>query len=145
VFLNVGVLSGTVRAAVTRFLGRHGITSMGAFNVLTVLHGERSPLPPSVIAERMMVSRPTITGLIDSLERRRLVQREASADDGRQRVVRLSRQGRRLIDPVVPELHRFERDLFAGISRREMEAFRTTIAKLQQRVMELSPEAPVGI
>src|SRR4051794_38945290 len=35
----------------------HGVRSVGAFNVLTILHGADGPLLPSTIAARMIVTR----------------------------------------------------------------------------------------
>ena len=145
VFLNIGVLSGSVRASVAQLLAREGVTSMGAFNVLTVVAGDHRPLPPSVIAERMMVTRPTITGLLDSLEGRGLLTRELGADDGRQRVVRLTRRGRAIVNRLVPQIHRFERELFDCLSQRELVALRGMVATLQQRLIALAPDAPIGL
>ncbi|HET6874106.1 MAG TPA: helix-turn-helix domain-containing protein, partial [Acidimicrobiales bacterium] len=75
-FLNVGILVGTVQAVVDKLVTREGLPSAAAFNVLSVLGGDAEPLRPSVIAERMMVTRATITGLLDTLERRGLVRRD---------------------------------------------------------------------
>src|SRR4051794_32330341 len=92
-FLNIGMLAGGVKAAVQQLIQAHGLPSMAAFNVLTVLEGARPPLSPSTIAERMMVSRPTITGLLDSLERRHLVKRASHKGDGRMRMVTITADG----------------------------------------------------
>ena len=145
VFLNIGMLTGGVRAAVTQLLAREGLTSMGAFNVLTVVHGDPRPLPPSVIAERMMVTRPTITGLLDSLERRGLLIRGAGAEDGRQRAVRLTRKGRHVVNRLLPQIHRFERDLLGCLSKRELLELHRSVAKLQHRLTALAPHAALGI
>ena len=75
VFLNLGVLSGGIRSAAEGLLRSHGITSMAAFNVLTVVGGDADPLQPSQIAERMMVTWATTSGLLDALERRGLIER----------------------------------------------------------------------
>jgi DNA-binding MarR family transcriptional regulator len=37
--------------------------------VLSILADSEAPLPPNEIAERLIVSRATVTGLLDSLER----------------------------------------------------------------------------
>ena len=145
VFLNLGVLSGGIRGAVEAFLRSHGITSLAAFNVLTVLGGDADPLQPSQIAERMMVTRATTSGLLDALERRGLVERTRGDGDGRQRLVVLTRRGRRLVDTVVPEIHCLERALLSCLSERELRALRATTAKLQHHVMSLAPDVELGI
>src|SRR5690348_4248839 len=93
-FLNLGLLVGAVRGAVEAKVMAEGLPSMAAFNVLSVLDGDPSPLRPSVIAQRMMVTRATITGLLDSLEARGLVARQASTADRRSREVALTAAGR---------------------------------------------------
>src|SRR5262245_20969280 len=92
-FLNPGVLVGGVQIVGKDMLTGHGLTSPAAFNVLTVLEGSPDPLAPSVIAERMMVTRATMTGLLDSLERRTLVRRVAGSVDGRQRLAAITVKG----------------------------------------------------
>ena len=144
-FLNVGVLTGGVRSAVEGILRGEGITSLAAFNVLAVVDGDPSPIGPSVIAGRMMVTRATMTGLLDSLEARGLIERRPSGADGRQRLVQLTPEGRRITRRLVPEMHRFERDLMSCLSDDELEAFLEFVARLQQRIMALEPSATLGI
>ena len=60
-FLNMGYLASRVQAYVEALVRRHGLPSMSAFNVLTILHGAGEPLLPSTIAERMVVTRGTMT------------------------------------------------------------------------------------
>src|SRR5689334_21723692 len=43
--------------------------------VLSILAEAEEPLPPNVIADRLIISRATVTGLVDSLERRGYVER----------------------------------------------------------------------
>jgi DNA-binding MarR family transcriptional regulator len=145
VFLNIGVLAGAVRSAIERLVADRGLPSMAAFNVLSVLAGDPAPLRPSVVASRMMVSRATITGLLDSLARRGLVRRLASGDDGRTRPVAITPAGRRIATRLVPEMHRFERELMSVLDRDEREALVDVVARLQQRTAELAPAARAGI
>ena len=144
-FLNLGVLTGAVRSAVEGIVTGAGLPSMAAFNVLSVLAGDPGPLRPSVVASRMMVTRATITGLLDSLARRGLVRRLAPGDDGRARPVAITPAGRRIAAQLVPEMHRFERALMSALDRDELEALLDAVARLQRRTVELAPAAPLGI
>jgi DNA-binding MarR family transcriptional regulator len=145
VFLNLGVLTGTVRSAVEGILTDSGLPSMAAFNALSVLAGDPGPLRPSVVAARMMVTRATITGLLDSLARRGLVRRLAAGEDGRTRPVAITPAGRRIAARVVPEMHRFERALMSALDRDELEALLDVVARLQRRTAELAPGSRPGI
>ena len=57
----------------------------------------RGPLTMSQLAEAEQVRRPTITRLVDGLERRGLVRRVSHADDGRVQIVEATAAGKRLL------------------------------------------------
>ena len=145
VFLNIGMLTGAVRSAVETIVSEEGLPSMAAFNVLSVIAGDPEPLQPSTVAERMMVTRATVTGLLDSLEARGLLRRAPHERDGRSRTVSLTSAGRRVVDRLVPRMHAFERELMEVLSDRELERLLAAVAALQARVVELVPNARLGI
>ena len=143
-FLNLGVLVGGVRSAFDRLLLAEELPSMAAFNVLTVVDGAGGSLQPSVIAERMMVSRATMTGVIDSLEARGLVARSTDAADGRVRTVTITRAGRAVVRRLVPRAHRFERELMSTLDHEA----RVAIARAARRVSvvtAISPRALIDV
>jgi DNA-binding MarR family transcriptional regulator len=92
-FLNIGLLTGGVRNAFEQLIFDAGLPSMAAFNVLSVLAGDPEPLRPSVIADRVMVTRATTTGVLDSLEARGLISRDFHHADGRSRVIAITLSG----------------------------------------------------
>jgi len=57
----------------------------------------RGPVTMSELAEAEQVRRPTITRLVDGLERRGLVRRVSHADDGRVQLVEATAAGKRLL------------------------------------------------
>lgn len=70
--------------------------SEGKFVLLTLLQAEPDGLPPNILAERAGVTRATITGLLDGLERDGILTREHRSTDRRSVTVRLSEVGQRL-------------------------------------------------
>ncbi|HLL90832.1 MAG TPA: MarR family transcriptional regulator [Tepidisphaeraceae bacterium] len=93
-------------AAFEAFLGRHGC-SIGRFTPLAVLN--RDPdvgLAPSVLAERCGVTRATMTGLLDGLERDKLVRRLTNRGDRRMVTVVLTAKGREFMDGLLPDYYR---------------------------------------
>ena len=121
-FLNLGRVALSMLSELDRLLDRFGITSYTSFNALTVLAGAGEPIPPSVIAERMVVTRPTLTGILNTLERLELVIRSAHASDGRKRLVCLTDAGQDLVLHALPEVHRFEEELFSGLDGSQQSA-----------------------
>lgn len=65
--------------------------SPSAFNVLmALLNTPGHELEPCQLAERLLVSRPSITGLLDTLQAKGLVTRRAHTADGRRVLVELT-------------------------------------------------------
>ena len=58
------------------------------------------------LARRMGVSRPTVSGVTDTLERRGLVERRGHADDARRRTVALTGRRRAHVRGALPALQR---------------------------------------
>ena len=144
-FLNLGLLAGGVRSAVEGLITDMGISSMAAFNVLSVLAGDPEPLKPSTIAARMMVSRATITGVLDSLESRGLVDRLSHRLDGRARSVTITAEGRALVNQLVPRVHEFERVLMSELTDTELDTLLASVARLQEQLRRVAPHARLAI
>jgi MarR family transcriptional regulator, 2-MHQ and catechol-resistance regulon repressor len=66
----------------------------------------------SEIAEKTLITKGGITGIVDRLEARGLVRRVPSRDDRRSVMVRLSAKGVELFGKFYPELARTDRDIF---------------------------------
>lgn len=123
-------VSTDVLAAMDTHLGRHGL-SKGRFSVLMLLlRAEGDGLSPSVLAERSGVSRATMTGLVDGLERDGLVQREGSRADRRSHVVRLTIHGDGLLREILPVHFRRIARLMAKLDTED----RKTLVRLLTRV-----------
>lgn len=144
-FMNFGVVAGTVQGALTAFFGSEGIPSMAAFNVLTIVEGSPSPVAPSTIAQRMVVSRPTITGILDTLERKHLIRRAPSRDDARMKVVSLTASGRATVRRMLPLVHDFERRVLGGLTVDRQRQLLDLLARMQQHLGQLAPEVTPGI
>ena len=73
--------------------------SPSAFNVLMALQNtEERTLEPCQLAARLLISRPSVTGLLDTLQNKGLVDRLPHAEDRRRVLVRLTDEGARLLE-----------------------------------------------
>lgn len=115
-----------VMAAVER---RHGLSNAAA-QTLAIIEGAGEPLAPSIIAERLMVTTGSMTSLLDTLERRGLVRREAYPADRRRLLVHLTDEGEALVDTFLPEIVAVQTALVAGLS----EADRAAVVHLSERL-----------
>lgn len=141
--VNLHLLSGQLQAFSDAGCARHGVPSPAAFNVLTILHGAGQPLPPSVIAERMIVSRPTMTGIVRSLSRRGLVRVRAHPADRRMSLIELTADGHQTVRRMRPELHAAEKLWMSSLTRPEQLQLRALIAKLVANPPR-APHAPAA-
>src|SRR5436190_15152879 len=77
--------------------------------VLSIVADAESPLPPNQIADRLIISRATVTGLIDSLERRGYVQRRPHPADRRMLLVDLTERGRQVANAFRPIVYQHQK------------------------------------
>ena len=106
----------------------HGL-SFTEFAVLEVLyHKER--LPIGVIGEKVLLTSGSMTYVVDKLERRGLLRRQACPEDGRVVHAELTDDGRTLMDVVFPEHARLIDAAMVGLSVYEREAATDLIRRL---------------
>jgi DNA-binding MarR family transcriptional regulator len=108
----------------------HGL-SPGRYAVLMSLFARNRPLAPSEIADRLDVTRATVTGLISGLVRDGLVSYAAGESaDRRRKAIALTAKGRKLLTTVVPDIFTQMAGLLAPLSRSE----RATLLRLAHKV-----------
>lgn len=138
--VNLFLLNSLLDVNARRWAQREGYASSASFNVLTVLHGAAEPLLPSQIAERMLVSRATISGILDSLERDGRIVRLAHAGDGRMRLVQITPAARRQVERSMARLHLLERRIMSELPARDQAAFLRYVGSLQETVSRIGGE-----
>lgn len=103
--------------------------SFGAFTLLFCLW-VWGPLEVREAADRMAVSRPTVSGVADTLERRGLVERRAHANDARRRSLALTPRGERTFAGLFTAVNRFEGTACQGLERDEASELARLLCKL---------------
>jgi DNA-binding MarR family transcriptional regulator len=106
---------------IERLMAEYGI-KRGLFDVLTVLRrtGGAEALPPRQIARSLLLSSAGLTSRLDRLEAEGFVIRGPDPHDGRGLLVRLTPNGRRLVDRILPRLIRLEAGLASALSRKQV-------------------------
>lgn len=77
---------------------------------------------------------PNITRLVDALEKRGFVQRQADPDDRRKQLVTLSPAGREFIESLLPWVVEERKRLFAGVSDDELRSLIKTLKKIESNM-----------
>jgi len=104
--------------------------------VLSMVADAESPLAPNQIAERLIVSRATVTGLIDSLERRGYVQRRPHHADRRMLLVEATGTGRQVADAFRPVVHEQQKVWLESLSEQEQQRLIELLQKVQGTLID---------
>jgi DNA-binding MarR family transcriptional regulator len=131
-----------VYGVMDQHFGRHDL-SMGKFTVLMLLKcaGEAG-LTPSECADRAGVTRGTITGLLDGLEREGLIQRQPHPQDRRCTLVDLSDLGYGLLDGMLPEHFQVIAALLSPLTPPEQKTLFALLEKLRSGAQSLTQPVP---
>jgi DNA-binding MarR family transcriptional regulator len=112
-----------------RWLRQHGL-SVGTFAVLVALHDAREPLAPKELSERLLVTRGTVTGLLDTLQKRGIVHRLPHPDDRRMLLVEMTDTGYAIFERLRPIVY-LEGEWLSCLDDSEKEVLLALLAKLQ--------------
>jgi DNA-binding MarR family transcriptional regulator len=103
--------------------------------VLSILADSESPLPPNQIADRLIISRATVTGLVDSLEQRGYVRRLPHPSDRRMLLIEPTDTGRQVADAFRPIVHQHQKMWMDVLNEKEQEQLINFLKRLQEPLM----------
>jgi DNA-binding MarR family transcriptional regulator len=105
----------------------HGVNG-GEFDVLAALRRAGRPyrLTPTELSRALIVTSGGMTKRLNALESRGLIRRQPDPSDGRSTAVSLTREGKRLVEAILPEHVSNEERLLGELSGKE----RTKLAAL---------------
>ncbi|HVM00283.1 MAG TPA: MarR family transcriptional regulator [Egibacteraceae bacterium] len=106
--------------------------SPSAFNVLMALRNTPGrTLEPCQLSERLLVSRPSITGLLDTLEGKGLVTRRPHEHDRRRVIVSLTPAGNALLERHLPAHYAELNALFEELSDDDLATLVSLLRRLR--------------
>lgn len=133
--------SDTIWNASRRFFERWGL-GPSQFNVLNLLASEEKGLSQTELSRQLIMHRSNVTGLVDRLEKRGLVERQDLASDRRAYRVVLTGSGRALVDQILPEYYRGASGIWAGLSSQRVSALAQDLQCAAENAMELVARKP---
>jgi DNA-binding MarR family transcriptional regulator len=136
---------GSLRKAMEPYFARFGI-SRPQWAVLITLHrleveGGRGGMRLRDLGERLFIQPPSVTGVVDRLERDGLVARSKVEDDLRVRRVQLTDEGRAVIERVLA-VHAGEiQALMSGLTERQQATLARLLDQLDAHLKSINPDA----
>ncbi|MCC5796290.1 MAG: MarR family transcriptional regulator [Methylophaga sp.] len=137
-FLTVLRIGSDLSLMLDNFLAGYGLLQ-GRWWVLILLMREADlTTTPSILASKAGVSRATMTGLLDGLEREGLVSRVTDKRDRRRLAIQLTTAGQAKLDQVMPDYYQRVNALMDSLSSAEAEELIQSLKSLhsQQTVFE---------
>jgi DNA-binding MarR family transcriptional regulator len=111
------------------------------FDIIATL-GNTAGMTYKQLGERTLITKGTLTGVIERLEQKGLVARQRSGADKRSFFVSLTDSGAALFDEVFPTVVAHGRQLFSSCSDAEFEAIDQALCKLKQ-LIDAGADAPL--
>ncbi len=89
---------------------------------------------PSVLAEKLGITRATMTGLLDGLEQSGLVQRVSAPHDRRSVQIKLTEAGQAKLDTVMPDYYTRLRLCMQGLSESQRNDLQSILGVIDQGI-----------
>ncbi|WP_312437754.1 MarR family transcriptional regulator [Janthinobacterium sp.] len=114
------------------FVRQYGLTH-AQFDIIATL-GNTCGMPYKELGQKTLITKGTLTGVIERLEQKGLVRRERCPHDKRSYSVRLSDEGEQVFHDVFPKLTKQGQRLFDGYTEDDFVRLETTLAGLKQAI-----------
>ncbi|CAE6731673.1 MarR family winged helix-turn-helix transcriptional regulator [Candidatus Nitrotoga fabula] len=106
-----------------------GLT-MTQFDIIATL-GNQPPMTCKELGEKTLVTKGTLTGVLERLEGKGIIRRETNREDARSQMVSLTQDGQQLFEKVFPEHVTYLGRAFCKLTAREVEELSGSLEKLR--------------
>lgn len=122
-FLHLLRVASDLSIALDACLSKHDLLQSRWWVLILLMREETKTSTPSILADKVGVTRATMTGLIDGLEQGGLVAREFTKDDRRSVVISLTAAGQAKLDVVMPDYYRRVRRCMQALGEKKRAQF----------------------
>ncbi len=138
-FLALLIVENDLSRAHDKQLARHELAH-GRWAVLCYLRREGYKIvSPSELAEQGGVSRATITGLLDGLERDGYIRRIEDPEDRRKTGIEVTKVGQAFVDGIFPDHFQWISKLLSGLTPAERKTLVELLIKVQASIRNSEP------
>lgn len=129
---STGLLQGKAYRALSHYLTRalfpHQL-SIPEWKLLGQLY-EKGEMRLALLADLLEVRPPLVTKLVDSLEKRGLIERVRDPEDSRARLISATKAGKELIPKAEKDVKRAMRALLDGVTREDLLTYLRVLTKI---------------
>ncbi|NIA15671.1 MAG: MarR family transcriptional regulator [Nitrospiraceae bacterium] len=138
--LNIVHTSNMIAAAGTPLFRHYDLTG-AQFNLLFALKFKKAKVTQSELGKRLVVTRASVTSLVDKLEQKGLVERCSVPGNRRIYHIELTQEGQRLIDEVEPLYRSKVHQSIADLSEEECRTLIDLMERVRARTTILASQA----
>ncbi len=120
-----------------KFFAKWEISS-SQFNILNLLHGQPDGLTQIELSRQLIMHRSNVTGLVDRLEKRKLLIRKANKNDRRVYLIVLTPAGRKLIEQILPDYYQAAEEIWGTLALPRIKQLKTDFQTLSQNIETFS-------
>jgi len=126
-----------VLAAFDKYLARHKM-SMGSFTLMMVLNRDPTVgMNPSDLAAKCGVTRATMSGLLDGLQRKKLLCRESDQVDRRTVLIRLTPHGIESLEGMIHDYFKRIAMLMSKLNEDEQRTLSRMLLKVGEKISDV--------
>jgi DNA-binding MarR family transcriptional regulator len=133
-FVNLLRSCSDISDALDKLLGQHGLLQGRWWVLVLLMRQDDLTSSPSDLAEKAGVTKATMTGFINGLEREGLVLRLMDTVDRRKFLIRLTPAGQQKLDDVMPDYYKKVHALMATLNIPQRDAMVESIKRLAANV-----------
>ena len=119
-----------LRSATYREFSAHGLELTPEQWIVLVRLWQEDGQTQSKLSESTLRDRPTMSRIIDTMEKGGLVQRQPDQNDARSNLIKLTRAGKALQPKLVPLAQKLVAQLEQGIPARDLELTHRTLSRM---------------
>jgi len=108
------------------------------FDVIATL-ANQPPMTCKALGEKTLITKGTLTGVLDRLEIKEIVERISNTEDGRSQRIQLTAKGQKVFSHAFPSHMKHLEVAFNQLSQEEMLNLTSSLKKLRDAMEKLTP------
>ncbi len=113
------------------------------FNVLKLLHDHPEACTQTELSRALLVHRSNVTGLLNRLERRKLIVRRDNDADRRAYRVEITAGGRKLVERILPHYHHAAEQMWGDLPEKRVRQIVDDLSQVSRNADRSSKPTPI--